>query len=534
MQIRGGRHLRRAGTPSRAVGLAALAFVLSARSAAGQSQPPPQQSGTVTCVSAPGQRQSCAADTSGGVALQQAMGTGACLLGRTWGYDEKSIWVSDGCGGVFALGLTTPVAATAPQAATPPPATGAQAAQAARPAERIETWGEFDPGKGFLVGRSDVGELQISVYALIRYMNQMPGTQTFTDHFGHERPVDGRNDLFPHRIMVFLKGWLGDEKLIYNVFFWTVNPTDQKNIFASMGYQFTRRFSLYAGLNGLPGTRSVQGSHPYWLGHDRVMADEYFRPYFSNGVWAQGEILPGLWYNVMASNNLSALGFKATQLDRRWGSGGSMWWMPTTREFGPRGGYGDWEHHDKVATRFGFSTTYTPEERYTDAVTGATGSTLIKLADSLNVFDTGALAPGVTVQNVDYRVLSIDAGLKYKGVFLQTEFYNRWLDSFKADGPLPVTSIRDWGYFVQGAFFPVKKKLEVYAATSQIYGDSSAGFSKSSEYLAGGNWYPFNTQNHRLNVQIQKVNRSPVSSTFGYYVGGQKGTTFSTAFSVFF
>jgi hypothetical protein len=30
------------------------------------------------------------------------------------------------------------------------------------------------------------------------------------------------------------------------------------------------------------------------------------------------------------------------------------------------------------------------------------------------------------------------------------------------------------------------------------------------------------------------VNRSPVSSTFGYYVGGQKGTTVSTAFSVFF
>ena len=111
--------------------------------------------------------------------------------------------------------------------------------------------------------------------------------------------------------MVFLKGWIGDPKLVYNVFFWTVNPTDQKNFFASMGYQFTRRFSLYAGLNGLPGTRSLQGSHPYWLGHDRVMADEFFRPYFANGVWAQGEILPGLWYNVMAANNLSALGIKA-------------------------------------------------------------------------------------------------------------------------------------------------------------------------------------------------------------------------------
>jgi hypothetical protein len=38
----------------------------------------------------------------------------------------------------------------------------------------------------------------------------------------------------------------------------------------------------------------------------------------------------------------------------------------------------------------------------------------------------------------------------------------------------------------------------------------------------------------RLNAQVIDVNRSPVSSAFGYYVGGQKGTTFATSFSVFF
>ena len=35
-------------------------------------------------------------------------------------------------------------------------------------------------------------------------------------------------------------------------------------------------------------------------------------------------------------------------------------------------------------------------------------------------------------------------------------------------------------------------------------------------------------------MQFIDVNRSPVSSAFGYYVGGQKGTTFATSFSVFF
>jgi hypothetical protein len=407
-------------------------------------------------------------------------------------------------------------------------------AQAQQPSERIESWGDFEPGDGFLIGRNSVGELSISGYALVRYVDQLPAHQTYTDHLGNQREVVPRNDFFPHRIIVFLKGWVGNPRLIYNIIFWTVNTTDQDAIFAVLGYQFHRKFSVYGGINGNPGTRSLQGSHPYWLGHDRVMADEFFRPYFSTGIWAQGEILPGLWYNGMVSNSSSILGIKATQLDRRLTTGASAWWMPTTKEFGPRGAYGDWEYHEKLATRIGVSSTQSLEQRFTDAETGATGNTTVKLADGLNVFDTGALAPGVTVQNVDYQILSIDAGVKYRGVFLQTEIYTRWLNDFDADGPLPVTQIVDRGFYVQGAFFPIRKKLEIYGATSQIFGDKDAGFANSSEYLAGLNFYPADTRNHRFNVQVMDVNRSPVSSTFGYYTGGQNGTTVSVAFSVYF
>jgi hypothetical protein len=479
------------------------------------SAPPP----LLACASPAGGRTRCDADTSAGVALVRSTGTSECLLGKTWGYDQSSVWVSDGCGGEFVLG----------QAAAPP----AQE-QPRVPTPRIETWGEFDPGDGFLVGRNAAGELAISAYALLRYVNQTPGTQTFTDHLGNEGRVDGRNDIYPHRIIVYLKGWLATPKLIYTVFFWTVNTTDQDALFAVMGYQFHRRFSLYTGINGTPGTRSMQGSHPYWLGHDRLMADEFFRPYFAFGTWASGELMPGLWYNAMVGNNSSALGIRAVQLDRHFSTGASMWWMPTTKEFGPKGAYGDWEHHEELATRFGFSSAQSREERFTDGATATTGNTTVKLADSLNVFDPGALAPGVTVDRVDYRILSFDAGMKYRGIFLQTEIYNRWLDNFIADGPLPVGSILDRGFYVQGAFFPVKKKLEVYAGTSQIFGDKDAGFGDSSEYLAGLNVYPLSTRNHRLNFQVNDVNRSPVSSTFGYYVGGQSGTTYSAAFSIFF
>ena len=46
------------------------------------------------------------ADTSEGVVLLRSMGDAPCLLGKTWGYDQISVWVSEGCGGVFALGET--------------------------------------------------------------------------------------------------------------------------------------------------------------------------------------------------------------------------------------------------------------------------------------------------------------------------------------------------------------------------------------------------------------------------------------------
>lgn len=402
-----------------------------------------------------------------------------------------------------------------------------------RPEAREETWGVYDPGIGFLVGRSEYGELDISAYALARYIDQNDSDGVFKDHLGNVRSVDTRNDIFSHRVMAWLKGWAGDPKLVYTITMWTVNTTDQQAIFANLGYQFGPKFSLYAGMVGNPGSRSLVGSHPYWLGNDRLMADEFFRPYFGSGVYANGEILPGLWYQAVVSNNNSALGVKASQLDRKMTSGATMWWMPTTHEFGPRGAYGDWEWHEELATRFGFGYVYSPEQSFRDS-SGSAGNTTLRLADSVNLFETGALAPGVTIQNADYQVLSIDAGIKYKGIFLQTEYYQRVLDNFDADGLLPVREIKDSGFYVQGAFYPIPHVLELYAATSQIYGDSDAGFGNATEYLIGTNWYPFDTRNHRLNVQLMDVNGSPVSSTFGYYTGGQDGWTLATAFSIFF
>jgi hypothetical protein len=510
-------------------------FVLgAAASLAGNLHAGEAATTSVTCTSAAGERQHCAADTSAGVVMSRSMGGGACLLGKTWGYDDDGVWVLDGCSAEFIV-AGSPGAATeteTPVLATTTPAE-AGTAEVENTEPENETWGFFDPGKGFLVGKNESGELSISAYALVRYLNQKDDDGVFTDHLGRERPVDGREDIYSHRVLVWLNGWVGVPKLRYTIAWWTVNATDQDSLFGNIGYQFTKSFNLYAGIFGNPGSRSMQGSHPFWLGTDRVMADEFFRPFFSQGIFANGEIAPGLWYNATIGNSSSSLGNTAVQLDRDFTYGGSVWWMPTTEEFGPRGAYGDWEMHDTVATRFGMSAVYSPEERYTD-IGSDPGNTAIRLADSVNLFETGALVPDVTVTNVDYRVLAVDAGVKYKGVFLQTEFFHRLLDNFKADGALPTEEIKDYGFYVQASFFPLPQLIEAYGATSQIFGDRSAGFDDSSEYLLGMNYYPFDTRNHRLNLQYINVNKSPASSPFGYYVGGQQGDTFSAAFSIFF
>ena len=410
------------------------------------------------------------------------------------------------------------------------------AAAPSAPAEPQEwpTYGVFDTtGQGFLIGRTKYGELKISGYGLVRWVDQTPGKQEFTDHLGNVHAIDPRNDIQWHRAMVHFKGWLLSPKFRYQMTVWTVMSTDQTTIYGFVGYQFNKKFNLYGGTNSTGGSRSVYGSHPLWLANDRVMADEFFRGAFTNGVWANGEVAPGLWYNVAVGNNFSQLGVTAKQLDRGLATGGSMWWMPTTHEFGPNGGYGDQEYHEKLATRFGFTTTRSQEDRQ-ELGDKSPDNTSVKLADSLSVFDTGALAKNVTVNDVHVRLLSFDAAVKYRGIFLMTEIYNRWLDSFHADGPLPVASIHDSGFFIQSAFFPIKHKLELYAATSWIYGDKAAGYGTSHEYLVGGNAYWFGSRFVRSNFQVINVDHSPASSTFGFYVGGQTGTTLSVATSFLF
>jgi cell division protein FtsB len=383
-------------------------------------------------------------------------------------------------------------------------------------------FGEFNPGRGFTVGRGEYGELNLSGYMAARFLDQMPAEQTAFDHLGRPIQVMPRKDFQFHRVMLFSQGWLFSPKFLYSTFLWTVQDTNQVAVGGALYYNFGKIMTLGLGWNAYPGTQSLQGSHPYWESYDRVMADEFFRPYFSQGVFAKGNLLPKLEYRWMFGNNNSNLDVPAIKLDRDLSAGAALTWYPTTGEFGPRGAFGDYEDHQHLATRFNLAYTYSPEDRQSPIGTPANNTTL-RITDSLNLFDTGTLVPGVTIERAHYQLVSAAVGMKYHGFWIQGEGYGRLLDHFIADGSLPMTEIRDSGFYVQAASMIVPKRFELYGATSYIFGQ----FGDPKEFIVGTNYYPWNTRNIRLNTQLIEVDHSPVSSTFGFYIGQTTGPIFS-------
>ena len=122
-----------------------------------------------------------------------------------------------------------------------------------------------------------------------------------------------------------------------------------------LSYTFNRYVTLGGGINALPTVRSTEGQFPYWLGVDnRLIADEFFRGSYTSGFWLKGELSTKVKYMAMIGNNLSQLGISAAKLDNTLNTTSFMLaWLPTTGEFGLYGTFGDFDYHEKVATRLG-------------------------------------------------------------------------------------------------------------------------------------------------------------------------------------
>jgi len=268
--------------------------------------------------------------------------------------------------------------------------------------------------------------------------------------------------------------------------------------------------------------RSMQGPFPLYLSTDRTMGEDGLRAGFTNGFFVMGEALPRLNYTLMLGDNLSTLGIPAAKLTRDLTKGVQLTWLPTTGEFGPRGGLGDFEDHKKIATRFGASYTHNRENRFTESETPGPDEVQIRNTDGVLFFQTGSLAPGVTVNETNYDMFSVDLGMKYRGFGIQAEFYGRKLSKFDADGALPLSEINDYAYGIQIYAMAIPKTLCVYLIHSYFFDQ----WNRHPYEVGGGlNYYPGKSRSWRLNLQGDYVYKSAAGGTFGLYTAGQTGPT---------
>ena len=239
------------------------------------------------------------------------------------------------------------------------------------------------------------------------------------------------------------------------------------------------------------------------------MADEYFRPSYTSGIWAKGKVVERLGYQVMLGDNLSQLGVDAGQLDDGLNTlSAALVWLPTTGEYGYRSSFGDFDAHEKIATRLGAHFSRSDEDAQGQPNTEAFENVQIRLSDGNPIFASDLFGSGIQVKTATYRMVSADGGVKYRGFSIEGEYYRRTVNNLKGPGTetLAFDELKDDGFQLQASGMIVPQTLQGYAGVSKIFGE----YGDPSDVRVGVNWFPWRNQVVRWNTEYLHTDRSPV------------------------
>jgi hypothetical protein len=403
----------------------------------------------------------------------------------------------------------------------------ADASQAEAP-ELPSAIGKYSPTLGFKLAETELGSVNFRGWTYVRYLNQLALDETYTDAFGQTTAVQRRHDMQFQKVMLYFSGFLLDPSFRYLLYVWSSNTSQglgaQVVVNGNLNYTWSDYLTLGAGVSGLPGVRSLEGSSPFWLSVDsRMIADEFFRPSYTAGIWATGELPARFKYNVMLGNNLSQLGVDAGQLDSGLNTvSAALAWFPTTGEFGFRGRFGDYDEHEHLATRFAAHFTRSPEDRTSQPDTEDFENVQIRLSDGNVVFEPNLFGPGIVVTNATYTMTATDFGLKFRGFSLDGEYYLRWVTEFSGPGSEIVDDLFDHGFQAQASAMVWPKTVQLYAGTSKIFGQ----YGDPWDVRAGASWFPWHSAVARLNAEWMYLDRSPVGNFSLPYPVGAQGNVF--------
>ncbi|HVV74010.1 MAG TPA: hypothetical protein VHI52_21325 [Verrucomicrobiae bacterium] len=357
-----------------------------------------------------------------------------------------------------------------------------------------------------------------------RYTGFSRGAAFWTDSAGNQNPISNSSNLQIPRGRLIFSGRVLLPNLTYllNIDYNTVTSNPIGFRAYELSYRFSRAIALSVGQSKVPGSREwLESAFAPLEGPDRTMATTFFRPSLSQGIWLTGEPLDRLYYQAMMSNGFNTLNLTPTQFTHHLCWSGSVWWEPWG-SFGR--GYADWEAHETPVVRVGSSYTFALGQG-SQSASDAVENSSIRLSDGTLITQPGAFAPGVTLQSYDISLAAIDLAFKYRGWSLSTEWYAQELSSLKGNGPLPIRSTQAYGGFVQGGYFIIPQRVELYSRASFVTGHYGSG----SETAGGLNWFPLpGRSNLRFTFDTAWLDRSPADQNRTGFVAGQTGVLIRT------
>ena len=371
-------------------------------------------------------------------------------------------------------------------------------------------------------------ELKINSWIQFRHHAFTRTVDTWTDNSGKTRPVLNRNAFDIERARLSFRGYAIDPRLTY--FLQLDGDTDGAHTVDFFDYwwswQVSDDFRIQIGKRKVPASRQwLLGARRTRLS-DRPMADDFFRPDRTVGVFGLGKLGNSCHYELMVGNGYRTTNLPPAVVDDRFTFAATSYIEPTGK-FGSQ--LVDFDCTCTPLWQLGHSFVYSPQTSNELAVP-LDESDFLRLADGTRLNETGALAANVTVSEFDLWFYGLDLAWKHRGWSADSEVFFRWIENLRGDGPLPVDSIFQHGLYVEGGKFLIDRTLDVNFRYSYVNGD----FGNGSEFAGGFNWYPLAKPTMKFTFDVTRLNRSPLQNRSTDISVGDSGVLFRSQFQAEF
>ncbi|MCO8120986.1 OprO/OprP family phosphate-selective porin [Stieleria sp. TO1_6] len=386
--------------------------------------------------------------------------------------------------------------------------------------------------RGFVIrpfdARKHPFDLKANGWIQFRYHGFSRQSDRWTDNAGITRPIQNRSAFDIERARLVFRGHAVDPRLTY--FLQIDGDTDDGHAVDFFDYwwawQLTDRFQILMGKRKVPASRQWLLPARRTRFADRPMANDFFRPDRTVGIFGIGRFAQHGHYRVMVGNGYRTANLPNASTDNRVT-------FAATSFIEPAGDFGgqivDFDQTQTPLWRLGHSFVYSPQTSQRNG-TPLDETDFVRLADGTRLTETGALLPGVTVSAFDIWLYGVDAAWKHKGWSVTSEVFLRWIENLRGDGTLPTHEIFQQGYYVEGGKFLVAKQLDVNVRYSHVDGE----FGNANEYAAGLNWYPLAKPTVKITFDVTRLDGSPLQNRTSDIVVGDDGVLFRTQFQAEF